>query len=38
MLIPQTLARPEELQGFEIADAIQRTSAGVLQILQPAPE
>ena len=32
MLILQTLARLEELHGFEIADAIQRTSAGVLQV------
>ncbi len=32
MLILQTLARLEELHGFEIADAIQRASAGVLQV------
>src|SRR5262245_18754722 len=32
MLILQTLARLEDLHGFEIADAIQRTSAGVLQV------
>ena len=32
VLILQTLARLEELHGFEIADAIQRTSAGVLQV------
>ena len=32
MLILQTLSRLEELHGFEIADAIQRTSAGVLQV------
>jgi transcriptional regulator len=32
MLILQTLARLEELHGFEIADAIQRASASVLQV------
>ena len=32
MLILQTLARLEELHGFEIADAIQQSSAGVLQV------
>ena len=32
MLILQTLARLEELHGFEIAEAIQRASAGVLQV------
>jgi PadR family transcriptional regulator, regulatory protein PadR len=32
MLILQTLARLEELHGFEIADAIQRASADVLQV------
>jgi transcriptional regulator len=32
MLILQALARLEERHGFEIADAIQRASAGVLQV------
>ena len=32
MLILQTLARADELHGFEIADAIQRASANVLQV------
>jgi PadR family transcriptional regulator, regulatory protein PadR len=32
MLILQTLARLEELHGFEIAEAIQRASADVLQV------
>jgi len=32
MLILQTLARLEELHGFEIAEAIQQASAGVLQV------
>ena len=32
MLILQTLARLEELHGFEIAEAIQRTTNGVLQV------
>jgi PadR family transcriptional regulator, regulatory protein PadR len=32
MLILTTLARAEELHGFEIADAIDRTSAAVLQV------
>ena len=38
MLILETLERLEDEHGFEIADAVQRTSAGVLQILRPAPE
>ena len=32
MLILQTLARLEELHGFEIAEAIQHASADVLQV------
>lgn len=32
MLILQTLARLNELHGFEIAEAIQRASADVLQV------
>ncbi|MGH7678470.1 MAG: PadR family transcriptional regulator [Gemmatimonadaceae bacterium] len=32
MLILQTLARLDELHGFEIAEAIQRASADVLQV------
>lgn len=32
MLILQTLARRGELHGFEIANAIQRSSADVLQV------
>ena len=32
MLILQTLARAEELHGFEIAEAIQRASADVLRV------
>jgi PadR family transcriptional regulator PadR len=32
MLILQTLARRGELHGFEIAEAIERTSADVLQV------
>ena|SRR5215204_2620895 len=32
MLILQTLARLEELHGFEIAEAIQRASADVLRV------
>jgi DNA-binding PadR family transcriptional regulator len=32
MLILQTLARDEELHGFEIAAAIQHTSADVLRV------
>ena len=32
MMILQTLARLEELHGFEIAEAIQQASAGVLQV------
>jgi PadR family transcriptional regulator, regulatory protein PadR len=32
MLILRTLERQEEMHGFEIADAIQRTSSGVLQV------
>src|SRR5688572_25099933 len=32
MLILQTLARLAELHGFEIAEAIQRASADVLQV------
>ena len=32
MLILKTLARQEELHGFEIAESIQRTSADVLQV------
>jgi len=32
MLILQTLARLEVLHGFEIAESIQRTSSGVLQV------
>jgi transcriptional regulator len=32
MLILQTLARQEELHGFEIASAIQHTSADVLRV------
>jgi len=32
MLILQTLARLERLHGFEIAEAIQRASADVLQV------
>ena len=32
MLILRTLDRQEEMHGFEIAEAIQRTSAGVLQV------
>jgi transcriptional regulator len=32
MLILQTLSRADELHGFEIAEAIQRTSADVLQV------
>ena len=32
MLILRTLDRADEMHGFEIAEAIQRTSAGVLQV------
>jgi PadR family transcriptional regulator len=32
MLILKTLARGREMHGFAIADAIQRTSANVLQV------
>ncbi len=32
MLILTTLARRDELHGFEIADAIERTSADVLRV------
>ena len=32
MLILRTLERQEEMHGFEIAEAIQRTSAGILQV------
>jgi PadR family transcriptional regulator, regulatory protein PadR len=32
MLILRTLERADEMHGFEIAEAIQRTSAGVLQV------
>ena len=32
MLILKTLARGSEMHGFAIADAIQRTSASVLQV------
>lgn len=32
MLILQTLARSQELHGFEIAEAIRRTSADVLHV------
>ena len=32
MLILRTLDRQDEMHGFEIAEAIQRTSAGVLQV------
>ena len=32
MLILRTLERQQELHGFEIAEAIQRTSAEVLQV------
>ena len=32
MLILRTLDRRDEMHGFEIAEAIQRTSAGVLQV------
>jgi PadR family transcriptional regulator PadR len=32
MLILQTLARGKPLHGFEIAESIQQTSAGVLQV------
>jgi len=32
MLILRTLDRQEEMHGFEIAEAIQRTSSGVLQV------
>lgn len=32
MLILQTLGREHELHGFEIAEAIQRTSADVLRV------
>jgi len=32
MLILKTLARSGELHGFEIAEAIERTSADVLQV------
>jgi transcriptional regulator len=32
MLVLRTLARHGELHGFEIADAIQRISADVLQV------
>jgi PadR family transcriptional regulator PadR len=32
MLILRTLDRADEMHGFEIAEAIQRTSAGILQV------
>ena len=32
MLILRTLERQEEMHGFEIAEAIQRTSTGILQV------
>ena len=32
MLILRTLDRQDEMHGFEIAEAIQRASAGVLQV------
>jgi PadR family transcriptional regulator PadR len=32
MLILRTLERADEMHGFEIAEAIQKTSAGVLQV------
>ena len=32
MLNLRTLERQEEMHGFEIAEAIQRTSAGILQV------